>query len=80
MVSFQSNPEQYNSNQTMQKIDAHIKFAVALGNRVDELQRKIALSPQYLHKLVQGEKGPAAFDDSEFDGPAEKHHGGVQLQ
>lgn len=51
MVSFQSNPEQYSSNKTLQKLDAHIKAASSLGNRVDDLQKKISLSPMYLRKV-----------------------------
>ena len=82
MVSFQSNPEQYNTNQTMQKLDGHLKATSALGNRVDELQKKIALSSTYVVRVTQADKAAAPYDEAELDGPSDKHlaHGGVQLQ
>jgi COP9 signalosome complex subunit 3 len=80
MVSFKNNPEQYDNTNTLNSLDLQIRNAALVGNRVDDLHKKIASSHQYLMKISQSEKGVQYFDDIDIENVGEKHQGGVQVQ
>jgi len=80
MVSFKNNPEQYDNTNTLNNLDLQIRNAAIVGNRVDELHKKVSSSHQYLMKVNQSDKGVQYFDDTEIEIAGEKHQGGVQVQ
>jgi len=81
MVSFRNNPEQYDNGNTLNNLDSQIRNAAMVGNRVDDLHKKISSSHHYLTKISQNEKGvPFVFEDPEFEIVGERHQGGVQVQ
>jgi len=73
MVSFQENPEQYDSTQMSQALDQQIQRVLSLGSKVKMVDQDILASASYIQKTsgVHGERGGrwsgvADFDD--FDG------------
>ncbi len=53
MVSFNENPESYNTNKMLRHLDAQIKGTIELANKLKALDRDIASSPAYLQKVSQ---------------------------
>jgi len=58
MVSFQEDPEQYNTNKIMNHLDQQIQKAIELGKRVRSVDESIASGTQYLQKTsVASDRG-----------------------
>ncbi|KAJ3186363.1 COP9 signalosome complex subunit 3 [Gaertneriomyces sp. JEL0708] len=56
MVSFQDTSESYDAVATMRKIDADAKCALAVAQKIMEMDRDIGSSKEYLLKVVQNER------------------------
>ncbi|CAH1794239.1 unnamed protein product [Owenia fusiformis] len=50
MVSFHDNPEKYNSTSMLSHIDAEMQKCIQLEAKVKEMDRDIAVNPQYVQK------------------------------
>eukprot|EP00028_Trichosphaerium_sp_Am-I-7-wt_P012799 CAMPEP_0168524022 /NCGR_PEP_ID=MMETSP0405-20121227/10380_1 /TAXON_ID=498012 /ORGANISM="Trichosphaerium sp, Strain Am-I-7 wt" /LENGTH=129 /DNA_ID=CAMNT_0008546105 /DNA_START=998 /DNA_END=1387 /DNA_ORIENTATION=- len=82
MVSFHDNPEQYNSNSTLNHLRSQLDTAVELTKRLKSVDEDISTSEKYVQKNMQSERGAGPgrgnyeFDDmdvggdSRFGGPS----------
>jgi COP9 signalosome complex subunit 3 len=66
MVSFQENPDQFNTTSTLNYLDNSIHNIMSLHNTVKTLDETITISQQYVQKMVQGEKGKFGPSNDEF--------------
>jgi len=74
MVSFYENPDQYNSNSTLNYLDTNIHHIIELHNIVRTLDETITTSQQYVQKMVQSERGkfgPGTNEDFDITDPAD---------
>eukprot|EP01114_Cavostelium_apophysatum_P005231 TRINITY_DN1599_c0_g1_i3.p1 TRINITY_DN1599_c0_g1~~TRINITY_DN1599_c0_g1_i3.p1 ORF type:complete len:435 (-),score=127.73 TRINITY_DN1599_c0_g1_i3:118-1422(-) len=74
MVSFQENPEHYDTNRLVGELDHQIQKVIDLGKKVRTLDETIASSAQYIQKSTMHERGGGrwgaeAFDDFEAEKP-----------
>jgi len=58
MVEFYENPEEYNTNNTLEYLDKQLHGAISLSSKVKEIDEQIALSTKYIQKTLQAERGP----------------------
>jgi COP9 signalosome complex subunit 3 len=85
MVSFNENPEQYDTNITLRDLDHKLHHTMALTHTLQEVDEHVALSQKYIEKTLVGERsggrwpgggpqgGPGDFEDAEMadrPGPA----------
>lgn len=59
-VSFQENPEQYNSTQTLQLLDSNLKRTLELLSVLQSTEENVSLSSKYLEKIVSADRGSGA--------------------
>jgi len=68
MVSFQEDPEHYDSNKTTTHLDQQIQKVIDIGKRLRTIDESIASSPHYLQKTTVHERGSRwGSDFDEFD-------------
>eukprot|EP01122_Echinamoeba_exundans_P006222 TRINITY_DN1710_c0_g1_i1.p1 TRINITY_DN1710_c0_g1~~TRINITY_DN1710_c0_g1_i1.p1 ORF type:complete len:444 (-),score=120.33 TRINITY_DN1710_c0_g1_i1:21-1352(-) len=60
MVSFQENPEQYNSSRTLQLLDSNLKRTIELLHILQNTEESVSLSHKYLEKVVSADRGSGA--------------------
>jgi len=72
MVSFQEDPEHYDSTKVISILDTQIQRVIDLGKKVRTLDESIASSPHYLQKTTVHERGGrwGEFEDYETEKPA----------
>jgi len=68
MISFHENPNQFNTSSTMRYLDNNIYNTISLFKSVRNLDETITTSHQYIHKMVQSERGSRFGHPSEFEG------------
>jgi hypothetical protein len=51
MVSFQEDPEEYDTLKMANHLDQQIQRVIGLGNKVRQLDEQIASSPQYIQRV-----------------------------
>jgi len=77
MVLFKENPEAYDDNRMLEKLDAQIKRTIDLANKLRTIDQEIASSPQYIQKTTMHERhGRWDFEDEMGGGPPGFHRGG----
>lgn len=59
MVSFQENPEQYNTIQTLHLLDSNLKRTMELLRTLQRTEENVSLSTKYLEKVVSADRGSA---------------------
>lgn len=57
MVSFQENPEEYDTAAVASALDARIQKTIALGQKIRVVDETLGLSPQYLQRTAMQERG-----------------------
>jgi len=77
MVSFNENPEQYDTNVTLHTLDNSLRKTMDLSDTLQTVDEQITLSQKYLEKIVGdkggrwqgggGASGPQDFDDVPMD-------------
>jgi COP9 signalosome complex subunit 3 len=75
MVSFQEDPEQYDTTKMTNHLDHQIQKVIGLGNKVRMIDEAIASSTQYLQRTTMHERGGRWGEFDDFEG-AEKVLGG----
>jgi COP9 signalosome complex subunit 3 len=60
MVSFQENPEQYNSSRTLHMLDSNLKRTMELLRILQNTEESVSLSHKYLEKVVSADRGSGA--------------------
>jgi len=75
MVSFQEDPEQYDTMKMTTHLDQQIQRVIGLGNKVRMLDEQIASSPQYIQRTTVHERSGRWNEFEDFEG-AEKAIGG----
>jgi len=66
MVSFDENPEKYNTTAMLSSLDLKIKGTIDLAGRLRSVDEDIAVTPEYIQKTMSdraGRWGPGDMDD-----------------
>jgi COP9 signalosome complex subunit 3 len=68
MVSFQEDPEHYNTNKMMQHLDGQINKVAALDKKLKSVDEMIALTPAYVQKMTGHDRHArwADFEEASF--------------
>lgn len=68
MVSFQEDPEQYDTKKMTSHLDSQIQKVIELGQKVRSIDESIASSPHYIQKTTVHERGRWGELGEEFEG------------
>jgi hypothetical protein len=63
MVSFKEDPEQYNTNEMLTKVDRHISKSLELSNRIKTLDEAISLTTHYVQRTNTQERTTRAWNE-----------------
>lgn len=63
MVSFKEDPEQYNTNEMLTKIDRHISKSLELSNRIKTLDETISLTTHYVQRTNTQDRSTRSWNE-----------------
>jgi len=61
MVSFNENPEQYDTNVTMRDLDTKLHNTMSLTTTLQSVDEQVALSQKYIEKTLAGDRGASRW-------------------